>query len=378
MRTLLSVSSLAALLAFVGSAEGAHASLTLSPSTYKVLYGHTLMLSGRLVDGATRRPVTIEAWQFGSPTARVIATVQTHFRGVWSVRVRPSVQTIYRARVATTFSPKVTIGVRPLVVARQLGNGHVWTRVSGGRSFAGRYVQLQRLSAGAWRTVGKKRLSSASIAVFARPLPLSLLRAALSVNEAGAGYLGSASHDLVYRPYRVTLAPSSYKVLFGQTTTLSGRLVHGNRGARIVIFALPFGRTVAHRVATVQTHANGFWSYRARPTIQTSYQAVWATQASQRVTVGVRPLLTLRELANGRLVAHVSAGRSFGRRALQLQRLNGKTWKTVVKRRLDRDSTAVFSVRLGARTTVRAALSVNQAGAGYLGTTSHSLSYRPV
>jgi hypothetical protein len=57
-------------------------------------------------------------------------------------------------------------------------------------------VQLQRrLSDGRWRTISRNRLNIRSTAVFHPALPRgrSLLRVALSVNQAGSGYLAGFS-----------------------------------------------------------------------------------------------------------------------------------------------------------------------------------------
>ena len=52
--------------------------------------------------------------------------------------------------------------------------------------------------------------------------------------------------------------------------------------------------------------------------------------------------------------------------------MTGNVWTTVAKRQLGKDSTTVFTLHLP-DSMVRLAMSVNQAGAGYLGSTSHPL-----
>jgi hypothetical protein len=380
MRKAVIVLALAVLPLFASAQAGMRARLTLWVSSYKVLYGHQLVLAGRLVPGLADVSVRLESWRYGSSSPRLIATVTTRAGGHWSARVRPAFETIYRARAGAIISPRRTVGVRPLLALRELGDGGVWARVSGGRAFAGRTVQLQRSSPSGWQTIARKKLSSASIAVFALPLPASTLRVALSVNQAGAGYLGSTSHALAYRPYALTLTPSAYKVLFGYKLTLSGPLVNGHAGARIMILAWRFGQSAPRLLATVTTGARGMWSARVRPTLRTSYQAHWGrARASARVAIGVRPLLRLRELGNGRLAAHVNAARSFARKLVQLQQLtSGGAWNTLAKQPLNHSSSTVFALPLAAGSTLRVAISVNQAGAGYLGATSHGLAYRPL
>ena len=76
------------------------------------------------------------------------------------------------------------------------------TRVSGARSFARRGVQLQRQSAsGRWITIKRVRLNVRSAKLFRATLPrgTSRLRIAMSVNQAGAGYLAGFSRTIVVR-----------------------------------------------------------------------------------------------------------------------------------------------------------------------------------
>ena len=63
----------------------------------------------------------------------------------------------------------------------------------------GQDVQLQRKSGGDWTTLQKLTLLGGSKVIFTGPLPTSTLRAAISVNQAGVGYLGATSHSLAYR-----------------------------------------------------------------------------------------------------------------------------------------------------------------------------------
>ena len=93
--------------------------------------------------------------------------------------------------------------MRPAVSLRRTATGRLATRVSGVRSFAGRRVQLQRrTAAGRWVTVRRLRLDSRSAALFrvaALPRGASTVRVAISVNQAGAGYLAGFSRTIAVR-----------------------------------------------------------------------------------------------------------------------------------------------------------------------------------
>ena len=63
-------------------------------------------------------------------------------------------------------------------------------------------MQLQRrTAAGRWVTVKRVRLNARSARLFKATLPAgtSRLRIAMSVNQAGAGYLGGFSRTIVFR-----------------------------------------------------------------------------------------------------------------------------------------------------------------------------------
>jgi hypothetical protein len=108
--------------------------------------------------------------------------------------------TTYQARFAGVVqSRSLTIGVRPAITIHQLRNGALRAKVQAGTSFRGKFVKLQRMSGNNWKTVAKQPLNAASTATFTLGLPRSLVRVAMSVNQAGAGYLGSTSHPLTYR-----------------------------------------------------------------------------------------------------------------------------------------------------------------------------------
>jgi hypothetical protein len=95
-------------------------------------------------------------------------------------------------------STPITVAVHPRITLTLLRSGRFLTRVTAGRSFAHRVVQLQRLRNGRWVTIKRVRLGARSRVEFRAALPngRSTLRVAFSVNQAGAGYLGGASRAL--------------------------------------------------------------------------------------------------------------------------------------------------------------------------------------
>jgi len=150
-----------------------------------------------------------------------------------------------------------------------------------------------------------------------------------------------------------------------------------NAGEQVTVFAQAYGRGSPVSVATILTGAGGAWSYIAKPGIGTQYQAGWNGGTSAPTVVGVHPKISLALLASGKLKTHVAGTTAFRGRVVQLQRRIGGRWVTVTRVRLNRLSNATFAVKLPkGRSTIRVAMSINQAGAGYLGGTSRAILYQ--
>jgi hypothetical protein len=176
----------------------------------------------------------------------------------------------------------------------------------------------------------------------------------------------------------VTIKQSDLRVVAGHIVTLSGILTGGPVGAQVTILAEPFGTSSYSQLAQVVTGGGGSWSYLARPTIGTSYEASAGGGTSTAVSVGVQPAVSFARITRSRFLTHVSAANSFAGKLVQFQRLVGDRWVTVRQMRLSAASSAIFPGTLLApgTWTLRIAMSVNQAGPGYLGGFSRTLSFR--
>ena len=98
--------------------------------------------------------------------------------------------------------PFVAVSVRPRIRLVHLRNGAFTTAVQSGTSHARRSVLAQRLSRfGQWVTLKKVRLGGKSTAAFRLTLPKgkSRIRIAMSVNQAGSGYLDGYSPTITVR-----------------------------------------------------------------------------------------------------------------------------------------------------------------------------------
>ena len=196
------------------------------------------------------------------------------------------------------------------------------------------------------------------------------------VAESDAGT--SRGADLTFTTVGVTLATPAHQVVFGRGLMLSGLVPTRRAGEQVTVFAQRHGDGSPRSVATVLTAADGSWRYLAKPTIQTSYLASWNGSRSSAAVVAVRPAVSFLRTATGRLATRVVAARSFAGRVVQLQRRSAAgRWVTIKRVQLNRRSAALFRATLPrGRSTLRIAMSVNQAGAGYLAGFSRTIVVR--
>ena len=179
---------------------GAPPALTLATSLPQISYGTRVTLSGQINSKKAGESVQLLHQPYGQVSELVLATLSTGADGVFSYNVAPQILTTYRAAWKTASSLPVQTAVAPSISFGRL-NGW-FTRVYAGRRMARKQVQLQRLSRfGQWVTIKRVSLDLSSRARFRATLPLgvSRLRIALSVNQAGAGYLAAFSREITYR-----------------------------------------------------------------------------------------------------------------------------------------------------------------------------------
>lgn len=177
-------------------------------------------------------------------------------------------------------------------------------------------------------------------------------------------------------PPALTLGTSLPQISFGTRVTLSGQINSKKAGENVQLSYLPYGQPSELVLATVITGADGVFSYNVTPKILTTYRATWKTASSLPVQTAVAPSISFGRM-NG-FVTRVYAGRSMARKQVQLQRLSSfGQWVTIKRVTLDLSSRARFEAVLPAGTNrLRIAMSVNQAGAGYLAAFSREISYR--
>jgi hypothetical protein len=179
----------------------ASGTLSLAVSKLQIVYGTATVLSGVVSNMKAGESVTVLSKRYDAPKLTSLATVSTTTGGAWSYSAKPAILTSYQATWKNAASPTRNVAVRPLGTFHLLTTNRFSTRLVAARSFAGKYVQLQRRSpAGQWVTLKRMQLNATSASIFRPMLPAgtSTLRIAMSVNQAGPGYLAGISRTIVY------------------------------------------------------------------------------------------------------------------------------------------------------------------------------------
>ncbi len=176
----------------------------------------------------------------------------------------------------------------------------------------------------------------------------------------------------------VTINRSALRIVAGHYVKLYGTVSSGQAGVKVTMLAQPFGESTLTPVTDVLTGGGGSWSFLAKPSIATTYQASALGGTSIPLTVGVQPAVSFQKITHARFSTHVKGAGSFAGKVVQLQRFANGHWKTIKRTRLNSNSTAIFQAAVLPKglSKVRIALSVNQAGPGYLGGFSRTLIYR--
>jgi plastocyanin len=174
-------------------------------------------------------------------------------------------------------------------------------------------------------------------------------------------------------PPQVTLATSVPVVKFGTQVTLSGTVSNKRTGETVTLTALPFGQTTKQVIATLQTTANGAFSFNVTPQLNTTYQAQWKGSESS-VAVQVQPLIKLPFVSHsGWFHFYVTAGESFAGRSVYLQRFTLlHTWINVRKLQLGQQSGRIMSLKFArsvvprGRWSVRVYMPASEMPPGYI------------
>lgn len=171
-------------------------------------------------------------------------------------------------------------------------------------------------------------------------------------------------------PPAITLGVNTPQIAYGTGITLAGQVNNKKAGEQVALTATPYGQLSPIVLATVITGADGSFAYTTKPQLLTSYQATWKGASSLAATVAVAPVITFGR--NNGWITRIYAGRSMTAKTVQVQTVSAfGQWITIKRVRVGPGSIARFplTLRKGVH-RLRIAMSVNQAGVGYLGATS--------
>jgi plastocyanin len=176
------------------------AAVALAASPTLVVFGAEVKLSGTVSNRRQGQQVEVWAQTHGGQPTR-LATVETAAGGVFEFVDRPQILTGYQVRWRNVSSQPTSVQVRPRITLQRARIRYV-ARVNAGRSFARRWVYLQRRTRFyQWVNVRKLTLGPRSGRFF-RIRKSGRYRIFMTVNQAGAGYLASWSESRLFRRSR--------------------------------------------------------------------------------------------------------------------------------------------------------------------------------
>jgi plastocyanin len=173
-------------------------------------------------------------------------------------------------------------------------------------------------------------------------------------------------------PPSLTFGATNPIVVYGTETTLNGTVSNKRANESVTLFYEPYGQTSPIQLAVVRTTTGGVFSFTTTPSIYTTYWAQWRNTSSQQAVVQVKPKITFTPRGSRFYTTVSAADHSWAGHFVYLQRRSRfGQWVTTLKLKLGPKSARLFRIpRRHGVTVYRVAMTVNQAGAGYLD--SHS------
>jgi plastocyanin len=166
-------------------------------------------------------------------------------------------------------------------------------------------------------------------------------------------------------------------VLAGSTVRITGAISPAGVDT-VILYAQPYPQLSWVEVGRGQTGTTGTFEFTHTPTILTSYKVAWRNRESAVVRTAVAPALSLVKIRSW-FVVRARAAKSFYGRWVYVQRLNQfGQWVSLRKVFLNRQSTQRFklpTLRPGI-SRIRVFMTTNQAGAGYVFSSSRTLTVR--
>jgi plastocyanin len=179
-------------------------------------------------------------------------------------------------------------------------------------------------------------------------------------------------------PPAVTIGAAAPIINYGQSTQIAGQVSNGQANEKVDVYGQPYGAPSAQLIASLLTGASGVWSVAVKPTWATTYSAHWKSLVSSTVSVGVRPTISFTINKRHRAAIKVKAATSHAGRKVYIQRFTRfHEWVKFRVVKLGPSSGRVVRLHLKrGRYVLRAYMSINQAGTGYLEGYSRTIVHR--
>jgi plastocyanin len=174
--------------------RGPPPSISLGATVPIVVFGTETHLQGAVSNSRSGETVQVFAQPYGQASYAGVTDVLTTTNGAFDYVLSPAILTNYQVRWGSATSEPVSVQVRPKLTLLPYGRLSLVARVTAGRSFAGRWIYLQRRNQfGQWVSVAKLTLGPRSGRIFLKPRTNGTYRVFMTINQAGVGYLESWS-----------------------------------------------------------------------------------------------------------------------------------------------------------------------------------------
>jgi plastocyanin len=174
--------------------QGVPPAVSIGATEAIIFHGGETRLQGVISSRRAGETVTLWAQPHGQASFVQLAVATTVADGVFDVITKPAFLTSYYAEYRGARSETIFVQVRPRITLMPNRPGWFLTRVTGDRSFHGRWVYLQRRNQfGQWVSIGRLALGPNSGRLFRTPRVAGTYRIYMTVNQAGIAYLDSWS-----------------------------------------------------------------------------------------------------------------------------------------------------------------------------------------
>lgn len=178
-------------------------SVSIGASTGIAVAGSQVSVGGAVSPAAVGDIVTIWAQPFGQASFVKVADVQTTTNGVYGFSTVPQILTTYKATWRGKTSALINVAVSPRLTLSRVRSWFVARAQAPAKSFAGRFVYIQRLNRfGDWVRIKKvflNRQGAKRFKLTGLPNGQNRVRVYMTTNQAGAGYMFGTSQTLSFR-----------------------------------------------------------------------------------------------------------------------------------------------------------------------------------